>query len=290
MAILVDASTRVCVQGITGRIGRVQTQHMLQAGTRIVSGVTPGKAGQSVEGVPVFDSPAEAQARAPADASVVFVPPVGAEDAASEAIAAGIRLVVLITEGVPVHSTMRLRARAEAAGARLLGPTTPGVITPGAAKLGIMPARLFAPGPVGVVSRSGTLSYEISGLLAAAGLGQSTVVGLGADPVVGTDMTEVLGLFEADPATEAVVLIGEVGGSQEERAARYIAARMRKPVIAYIAGRTVPPGVRMGHAGAIVQGGSGTADEKVRALEAAGVKVATHPAGVVALVRQALGR
>lgn len=286
MGILVDAETRVCVQGITGRIGRVQAEHMLREGTRIASGVTPGKGGETVAGAPVFDSMADAQARTPADASVIFVPPGAAEEACADAIEAGVRLLVLITEGVPVHSAMRIRARAEAAGARLIGPTTPGIIVPGCQKLGIMPARLFAPGPVGVISRSGTLSYEISGELSAAGLGQSTVVGIGADPVVGTDIQALLRLFDDDPDTEVVVLIGEVGGNQEERAAAF-AGGMKKPVVAYVAGRTVPQGVRMGHAGAIV-GNAGSAADKIRAFEEAGVRVAQRPSEVAALVREAL--
>jgi len=290
MAILVDADTRVCVQGITGRIGRVQTRYMQQAGTRIVSGVTPGKGGQEVEGVPVYDSVAAAQAQNPADASLLFVPPAAAEGAGTEAVEAGIGLLVLITEGVPVHSTMRLRARARAAGARLLGPTTPGIIAPERTKIGIMPAQLFKRGPAGVISRSGTLSYEISGELSAAGIGQSTVVGLGADPVVGTDIVELLDLFEADPETQVIVIIGEVGGSQEERAARHVGAAVKKPVAAYVAGRSVPSGVRMGHAGAIVQRGTGSAAEKIQALQAAGVRTATHPGEVVDLVRSALPR
>ena len=288
MGILVDASTRVCVQGITGRIGRVQAGHMLREGTRIVSGVTPGRGGETVDGVPVFHSMHDAQAVAPAEASVLFVPPVAAEGACVEAVEAGIRLVVLVTEGVPVHSAMRIRARAEAAGARLIGPTTPGIIVPGCQKLGIMPARLFSPGPVGVISRSGTLSYEISGELSAAGLGQSTVVGMGADPVVGTRMADLLALFEADPDTRAVVLVGEVGGSQEEEAAAFVAGKMRKPVVAFVAGRTVPQGVRMGHAGAIVARGTGSLAAKVRAFEAAGIRTARRPSDVVGLVRACL--
>jgi succinyl-CoA synthetase alpha subunit len=261
---------------------------MQEAGTRIVSGVTPGKGGQQVEGIPVFDTVAAAQAECPADAALLFVPPAAAEEACNGAIAAGIPLVVLITEGVPVHSAMRLRARARAARVRLLGPTTPGIIAPGRCKIGIMPASLFRRGPVGVVSRSGTLSYEIGGALASAGLGQSTVVGMGADPVVGTDLVELLDLFEADLETEAVVVIGEVGGDQEERAARHLANCGHKPVVAYIAGRSVPAGVRMGHAGAIVQRGAGTAVGKAEALAAAGVPTATGPAAVVDLVRRAL--
>ena len=288
MPVLVDAATRVCIQGITGRIGRVQAEYMRAAGTRIVCGVTPGKGGMSVAGTPVFDSVAAAQAECPADASVLFVPPAAAEAAATDAMEAGISLVVLITEGVPVHGTMRLRARARKAGARLLGPTTPGIISPGQTKLGIMPAQLFRPGPVGVISRSGTLSYEIAGLLSQAGMGQSTVVGLGADPVVGTDVEELLALFAADPGTRVVVLIGEVGGNQEERAAAVIAAGYPKPVVAYVAGLEVPPGVRMGHAGAIVQGSSGGAADKLAGYSRAGVRCALHPAAVVELVGELL--
>ena len=288
MAILVDRETRVCVQGITGRVGRVQTRYMQEAGTRIVSGVTPGRGGEVVEGVPVYDSVARAQERDPADAAVLFVPPGVVEEATSEALDAGIGLVVAVTEGVPVHGVMRLKAQARALGAHLLGPTTPGIIAPRQTKIGIMPAALFSPGPVGMISRSGTLSYEIGGQLTESGLGQSAVVGLGADPVVGTDMSELLRLFEADPCTAAVVVIGEVGGSQEEEAARFIADHMTKPVVAYIAGHSVPPGVRMGHAGAIVQGVSGSAADKTKVLEEAGVQVVSNPAAVVERLRAQL--
>jgi succinyl-CoA synthetase alpha subunit len=288
--ILVDAETRVCIQGITGRIGRVQCAYMRAAGTQIVCGVTPGKGGSQVDGVPVFDSVPDAAAALAVDATVLFVPAAAAEPAAAEAIAAGVKLVVLITEGVPVHATMRLRARARAAGARLLGPTTPGVIAPGRTKLGIMPASLFSRGPVGVVSRSGTLSYEVAGLLTAAGMGQSAVVGMGADPVVGTDLPELLELFAGDAETQAVVLIGEVGGSQEQRAAARVAAGYPKPVVAFVAGLGAPPGVRMGHAGAIVQGGAGSAREKLDAFARAGVSTAASPAAIVPLVRAALSR
>ena len=283
-----DGESRVCVQGITGKVGRRQTEFMLEAGTRVVAGVTPGKGGDRVAGVPVYDSMEAAQAESPADVSILFVPPPAAEAACRDAIEAGIRLVVLITEGVPVHGTMRIRAIATAAGARVIGPATPGVITPGGAKVGIMPAAFYAPGPVGVISRSGTLSYEIGAQLTAAGTGQTTVVGIGADPVVGSDITDLLGLFEADADTEAVVIIGEVGGTQEERAARFAADHMSTPVVAYIAGRHAVPGVRMGHAGALTSEGAGTAAEKVAALEAAGVPVAPRPRDTVALVRQAL--
>lgn len=288
MSILIDEGTRVLVLGITGRVGRVQAEYMLAEGTRIVAGVTPGKGGQRVCGVPVFDSAAEAQRSEPADAALVFVPPAAAEGAAREALEAGIGLLVLITEGVPVHATMRLRARCQAAGARLIGPATPGVISPGRCKMGIMPGRFFTPGPVGVVSRSGTLSYEVSAQLSAAGLGQSTVVGLGADPVVGTDATQLLELFEQDEQTRVVVVVGEVGGTQEERAARFAGQGMRKPVVAYVAGRCAVSGVPMGHAGALVRAGTGTAAEKMAAFEAAGAAVARRPSAVVPLVRAAL--
>ena len=289
MSILVDGASRICVQGITGRVGRRQTEFMLAAGTRVVSGVTPGKAGELVEGVPVFHMVAEAQAQAPADVSILFVPPAAAEAACGDALEAGIRTLVLITEGIPVHSTMRIRARAEAAGARLVGPATPGVITPGGAKVGIMPASFFAPGPVGLISRSGTLSYEIGAQLTAAGIGQTTVVGLGADPVTGSDITDLLGLFEADGDTELVVIVGEVGGTQEERAARFAAEHLSKPVVAYIAGRHAVPGVRMGHAGALVSdGGGGSVADKVRALEGAAIPVAARPRDTIDLVRREL--
>lgn len=288
MGILADRRTRVCVQGITGRIGRVQAGYMLREGTRIVSGATPGRGGQTVEGIPVFDSVVQAQEAAPADASVLFVPPAAALEACSDAVEAGIRLIVLITEGVPVHDTMRIRALVEAAGARLIGPTTPGVITPGQTKIGIMPARMFSRGPVGLISRSGTLSYEVAGELTEAGIGQSTVVGMGADPVVGTGMAELLSLFMEDPETRAVVLVGEVGGDQEERAAAYFSEHGEKPIVAYVAGQGVPQGVRMGHAGAIVSQGTGQAADKVAAFEAAGVAVARRPSDVTSLVRERL--
>lgn len=288
MSILVHGTSRVCVQGITGRVGRRQTEFMLAAGTVVVSGVTPGKAGEVVAGVPVFDTVVEAQAEVPADVSILFVPPAAAEAAAVDALEAGVGTLVLITEGIPVHSTMRIRARAQAAGARLIGPATPGVITPGGAKVGIMPAGFFAPGPVGLISRSGTLSYEVGAQLTAAGIGQSTVVGLGADPVTGSDITDLLALYEADGDTELVVIIGEVGGTQEERAARFAAERMSKPMVAYIAGRQAVPGVRMGHAGALVSDGGGTVDDKVRSLQAAGVPVAPRPRDAIDLVQSRL--
>lgn len=288
MSILLNGETRVLVQGITGRAGRAQTRWMLEYGTNIVAGVTPGKGGEEVEGVPVYNSVAEAIAERGAEASLFLVPPPVVKDAARETIESDIGLIVIVTEHVPVHDVMELRAYAVDKKTRLLGPTSPGIITPGQAKMGIMPGNMFLPGRVGVISRSGTLAYEICADLAAAGIGQSTVVGMGADPVVFTSMPELLELFEDDPDTDLVVIVGEVGGTQEENAARFIARRMTKPVVAYIAGHSVPEGKRMGHAGAIIQGSTGTTQSKVAALKQAGVEVAEYPLGVVALVRRHL--
>lgn len=275
------------VQGITGRAGRAQTRWMLEYGTNIVAGVTPGKGGQEVEGIPVYDSVAEAVDKRRAEASVLFVPPPAVKDAARETIGSGIGLIVIVTEHVPVHDVMELRAYAKDYEVRLLGPTSPGIITPGQAKMGIMPGNMFRPGRIGVISRSGTLAYEICTDLAAAGLGQSTVVGIGADPVVFTNMPQLMGLFDGDPDTDLVVIIGEVGGTQEENSAQFIARRMTKPVVAYIAGHSAPEGKRMGHAGAIIQGDMGTAQSKVAALRQAGVEVADYPLQVVRLVQSA---
>ena len=288
MSILVNRDTRVLIQGITGRVGRAQTTYMLAEGTRIVAGVTPGKGGTIEQGVPVFDHVGDAVRVRGADMSLLFVPPAVAEDAVAETLDAGIRMLVLITEGIPVHTTMRIRRRVEDAGARLVGPATPGVITPGQCKVGIMPARFFTPGPVGIVSRSGTLSYEVSAQLSAAGIGQSTVVGLGADPVVGTDIVALLQLFDEDPETGVVVLVGEVGGTQEERAARFVAQGMRTPLLAYVAGRCAVADVPMGHAGALVREGAGAVVDKIAAFEAAGVPVAASPGCIVGLVQSLL--
>lgn len=284
MAVLVGRDTRLLVQGITGYQGGFHTKLMLEAGTRVVAGVTPGKGGGRVHDVPVFDTVEEAVRETGANAGVIFVPARFARDAALEAIAGGLDPVVIITEGIPVHDAIEVVAYARRCGARVLGPNGPGVTTPGQCRVGIMPTHLFTPGPVGVVSRSGTLTYEIVAGLTHAGLGQSTAVGLGGDPVVGTSFVEALQLFNADPDTHAIVLIGEIGGSAEEEAARYIAEHVRKPVVAYIAGRTAPPGKRMGHAGAVISGTEGTADHKVAALQAAGVAVAPLTSGVPALV------
>ncbi len=281
MSILLNRGTRVLVQGITGKIGSVQTHWMKEYGTNIVAGVTPGKGGAEVEGVPVFDSVQEAVQATGAEASVFFVPASGVLDAFFETVAAGVGLIVVVPEHVPVHDVMRMRALAEGNGVFALGPTTPGILTPGEAKMGIMPASLFTPGRIGIISRSGTLAYELAGILSQAGYGQSTVVGMGADPVSLTTLTRLLELFERDPDTDSVVVVGEVGGAQEETAAEYIASTMTKPVAAYIAGRFAPEGKRMGHAGAIVRGGAGTYAGKCSALAEAGARVLETPVDVV---------
>ncbi|HEY8498285.1 MAG TPA: succinate--CoA ligase subunit alpha [Limnochordales bacterium] len=286
MAILVDRGTRVLVQGITGREGAFHTARMLEYGTRVVGGVTPGKGGTTVEGVPVFDTVAEAREATGANASIIFVPAAFAADAALEAIESGLELVVVITEGIPVQDMLHVAARARQRGTRLIGPNCPGLITPGQALVGILPGRVFVPGPVGLVSRSGTLTYEVVHLLSRAGIGQSTCVGVGGDPIIGTRFVDVLALFEADPATEAIVLIGEIGGTDEEEAAAYIPRHVTKPVVAFISGRTAPPGKRMGHAGAIISGRMGTPQSKVDALRAAGVPVADTIDEIVRLVAQ----
>ena len=288
MSILLNRETRVLVQGITGRVGRAQAHWMLEYGTNIVAGVTPGRGGEEVEGVPVYNTVAEAVKERGAEASVFFVPPALAKEASFETIDSGVKLIVVVTENIPVHDAMEIRAYARERGARLLGPTSPGIMTPGEAKMGIMPGSTFSPGRIGVISRSGTLCYEISGDLMAAGLGQSTAVGLGADPVVFTSLPELLELFDNDPGTDAVVIVGEVGGTQEENAARFIAEKMTKPVAAYIAGHNAPEGKRMGHAGAIIQGGMGTPQSKMEALRKAGADVAEYPMEVAELIRKRL--
>ena len=290
MSILLDKTTRVLVQGITGRTGRIQTKWMLDYGTNVVAGVTPGRGGEEVEGVPVYNNVAEAVRERGAEASVFFVPAAATKDAAVQTLEVGIGLIVVVTEHIPVHDTMEIRERAKDQNVWLIGPTTPGIITPGEAKMGIMPANMFNPGRIGVISRSGTLSYEISINLANAGLGQSTVVGLGADPVVLTNIPELLELFEKDPDTDLVAIVGEIGGVQEQHAAEFIDRWMTKPVVAYIAGLNAPEGKRMGHAGAIIQGGSGmgTPQSKMAALREVGVEVAKYPAEVVGLVQKHL--
>jgi succinyl-CoA synthetase alpha subunit len=286
MSILVDKNTRLLVQGITGREGEFHSLEMIEYGTQIVAGVTPGKGGQmACDGqVPVFDTVVEAVAETGANVSVIYVPAHSAADAILEATDAGIPLVVCITEGIPTLDMVCVRAYLDQKGTRLVGPNCPGLLSPGEAKVGIMPGHIAIPGPVGVVSRSGTLTYEVVQALTAHGIGQTTCVGIGGDPIIGTTFIEALELFENDPRTERVVLIGEIGGSDEERAARFIFERMTKPVTAFVAGATAPPGKRMGHAGAIIQGSSGTAAEKIAAFEAVGVRVAKHPEQIADLV------
>ncbi len=277
MSILLGRSTKIIVQGITGRDGSFHALSMREYGSQVVGGVTPGKGGQDVEGIPVFNTVAEARAATGADCTVIFVPARFAGDALKDAAEAGIPLVVCITEGVPVLTMVGMAATLHDHGCRLIGPNCPGLITPGQAKAGIMPGRIHRPGDIGVISRSGTLTYEVVWALTRAGLGQSTCVGVGGDPVIGTGFTDLLALFEADPGTAGVVLIGEIGGEDEERAAEFIAHQMRTPVVSFISGRTAPAEKRMGHAGAIVSGGRGTAAGKVAALRAAGVPVADRP-------------
>jgi succinyl-CoA synthetase alpha subunit len=289
VAILVDENTRLIEQGVTGRAGEFHCRRMLAYGTNLVAGVTPGKGGQfACEGaVPVFDTVKEAVAATGANASVIYVPARWAADAIVEAADAGIPLVVCITEFIPVHDMLRVNAHLAAKQVRLVGPNCPGVLSPGKASVGIIPGHIAMPGHVGVVSRSGTLTYEVIQALTSRGVGQSTCVGIGGDPIIGTTFVDVLEMFERDPATEQVVLIGEIGGSDEERAAQYIAEHMTKPVVAFVAGRTAPPGKRMGHAGAIIEGGSGTAMEKIAAFEAIGVLVAEHPGQIPDLLAAA---
>jgi succinyl-CoA synthetase alpha subunit len=287
VSILFDKTSRVIVQGITGREGAYHTKGMRAAGTNLVGGVTPGKGGQEAEGLPIFDTVAEARAKTGANVSCVFVPPLGAADAIMEAANAGIELVVAITEGIPVLDMTRVAAYLKEHPTRLIGPNCPGLATPGAGKVGIMPYQIMTEGRVGFVSRSGTLTYEVVALLTAAGLGQSSVIGIGGDPIIGTTFTHILRDFEADPETDAVVMCGEIGGSDEEDAAEY-AKTMSKPVVAFISGRTAPPGKRMGHAGAIISGKTGTAQGKVEALQAAGVPVAETIFDIPELTRQAL--
>ncbi len=278
MSILVDKNTRVLTQGITGATGQFHTRACREYGTQMVAGVTPGKGGTDFEGIPIFDTVAEAVLATGANASVIYVPPPFAADAIMEAADAGIPLVVCITEGIPVQDMVRVKRYLEGRQTRLIGPNCPGVITPGECKIGIMPGYIHKPGTVGVVSRSGTLTYEAVHQLTALGLGQSTCVGIGGDPITGTGFIEILRLFEQDPATSGIVLIGEIGGTAEEEAAVFIRVNVRKPVVAFIAGQTAPKGKRMGHAGAIIAGGRGTAAEKIAAFEAAGVRVARSPA------------
>src|SRR5579885_1812798 len=290
MSILLDDTTKVIVQGITGREGQFHTRNMIAAGTKIVGGVTPGKGGQSVEGVPVFDTVNEAVAATGATASCIFVPPPGAADAIMEAASAGIKLIVCITEGIPVIDMTRAILVVREHGATLIGPNCPGMCTPGLGKIGIIPYGIFQPGPVGFISRSGTATYEVVSLLTEAGIGQSTCIGIGGDPIIGSTFVDYLKQFEADSQTKVVVMCGEIGGSDEEDAAEFIKSLMKKPVVAFISGRTAPAGKRMGHAGAIISGNTGTAQGKVAALQAAGVPVADTIFDIPTLVQEALAR
>ena len=280
MSVLVGPDTRLLVQGLTGKEGTFHTRQAVSYGTRVVAGVTPGKGGQDVDGIPVFDSVDRAVAATGANASVLFVPPPFAADAIMEAAASEVPLVICITEGIPALDMMRVWTFLQERPTRLIGPNCPGIISPGSCKIGIMPGHIHRAGPVGVVSRSGTLTYEAVGQLTALEIGQSTCVGIGGDPIVGTDFIDMLRLFEDDPGTEAIVLIGEIGGSAEEQAAAFVAEHVTKPVVAFIAGQTAPPGRRMGHAGAIISGGKGTAAAKVTALREAGIHVADSPAEI----------
>jgi succinyl-CoA synthetase alpha subunit len=289
MSILVDASTRVVVQGITGKEGTFHALRCKEYGTQVVGGVTPGKGGTRHEGFPVWNTVEESVAATGATCALIFVPPPAAADAIMEAADAGLPLIVCITEGIPVADMVRAKAFLAARPSRLLGPNCPGLISPGRAKVGIMPAHIHQPGPVGVVSRSGTLTYEVVHQLSQRGLGQSSCVGIGGDPVNGTSFIDVLRLFEADAETRAIMLIGEIGGSAEEEAAEFVKVHVTKPVVGFICGQTAPPGRRMGHAGAIISGGKGTAAEKMRAMEAAGITTVRSPAEMGATVAQVLG-
>jgi succinyl-CoA synthetase alpha subunit len=289
MSIIVGEETKLVVSGLTGREGSFHGLRNRRYGTDLVAGVTPRKGGQDVEGVPIFDTIAEAVSERGANTSMIFVPARFAAAAMEEAIEAGIETVIAITEGIPVHDMLRVYWRAREAGVRLIGPNCPGVLSPGKANVGIIPAQFFDRGSIGVVSRSGTLTYQIGNELKQAGVGNSSIVGMGGDPIVGSDFIDIIELFEADPETELIVIVGEIGGDAEERAADYIASHVSKPVVAYIAGFTAPPGKQMGHAGAIISGSSGTAEAKKDALEARGVRVGRSPTETAKLAADALG-
>ncbi|HEV8176434.1 MAG TPA: succinate--CoA ligase subunit alpha [Gemmatimonadales bacterium] len=286
MSIFIDRNTRLVVQGITGREGAFHTRHMLEYGTTVAAGVTPGKGGQKFEGqVPIFNTVADAVRATQANCSVIYVPPMSAAGAIFEAVDAGIPLVVCITEGIPVMHMSRVMPFVRSRGARLIGPNCPGLITPGASKVGIIPGNICAPGRVGLVSRSGTLTYEVVNHLTRSGIGQSTCVGIGGDPIIGTDFIDCLRAFQEDPGTDAIVVIGEIGGTDEQNAAAFVKDKVTKPVVGFIAGQTAPKGRRMGHAGAIISGSSGTAEEKLAAFEAAGIAIMRRPVDVVSLLR-----
>jgi succinyl-CoA synthetase alpha subunit len=293
MAIFIDKNTRLVVQGITGRDGSFHARSMMEYGTQVVAGVTPGKGGQQFEGskgtsVPIFDTMEQAVAKTGANTSVIYVPPAFAADAIMEAAASGVQLIVAITEGIPVLDMTRVWPFVQERGARLLGPNCPGLLSPGQSKVGILPGQIATPGPVGVVSRSGTLTYEIVYLLTTAGFGQTTCVGIGGDPIIGTNFIDCLAAFEADPETKAIVMMGEIGGTDEQEAAAFVKKNVSKPVVGFIAGQTAPPGRRMGHAGAIISGSAGTAAEKMQAFEDNGIAVMRKPSDVVELIRKVL--
>ena len=289
MSIFIDKSTRLLIQGITGRDGSFHAKQMLEYGTQVVGGVTPGKGGKKFEEkVPIFNTVAEAVGKTGANATVIYVPPIFAADAMMEAADAGIPFIVCITEGVPVLDMTRVNLFVNERGSRLLGPNCPGLISPGESKVGIIPGRICVPGPVGLVSRSGTLTYEVVYQMTRAKIGQTTCVGIGGDPINGTNFIDCLDAFEKDPATEAVVMIGEIGGTDEQEAARFVSEKMKKPVVGFIAGQTAPPGRRMGHAGAIISGSAGTAAEKMQSFEENGVGVAKRPIDVVDLLKRAM--
>ena len=289
MSIYVDKDTRVLVQGITGSVGTFHAKQMLEYGTKIVGGVTPGKAGSKVEGVPVFNTVTEAIKATGANASVIYVPPAFAADAICEAFDAGLDLVVCITEGIPILDMVKVKKFMEGKKTRLVGPNCPGVITPGECKIGIMPGSIHTPGTIGIVSKSGTLTYEAVHQVTGVGLGQSTCVGIGGDPINGTNFIDVLSAFQADPKTEAIIMIGEIGGMAEEEAAAYVKAHVTKPVVGFIAGQTAPKGKRMGHAGAVISGGKGTAAEKIAAFRAAGISVSETPSDMGKTLARRLG-
>lgn len=284
MAVLVNEKTRLLVQGITGKEGSFHARGCRDYGTEVLAGVTPGKEGSDVDGIPVFNTVRRARAATGVNATMIFVPPPFAADAIYEAYEAGIELIVCVTEGIPILDMLKIRRAIRGHGPRLVGPNCPGVITPGVAKIGIMPGAIHSPGPVGVVSRSGTLTYEVVAQMGALGVGQSTVIGIGGDPINGTNFIDAIKLFEADEQTELICMIGEIGGTEEERAALYIKENVKKPVVGFIAGRTAPPGRRMGHAGAIISGGSGTAAAKIAALAEAGVNVVESPADIGSMI------